>query len=429
MKRLRALLITERRTSSPVVLTKALRFAMLLALVSFAAADDPEPAIPYFKQVRDVSISAPDHQNYIVVDAAIWSHARPDLTDLRLYDGSTQVPYQLTAERAATFAEESEAKILNLSQRGDHTEFDIDVAPVTEYNRIHLGIDRKDFLITATVTGRDDLAGANPAPWPSPSTLFDFTRENLGSNSTIALPVWRFRFVHVRLSPGIQPKDIRQATVSFLQEKKAFWTSAGNCQHSGEQKNKTIFTCDVPTSMPIDRIVFDVPAARANFRRQVSVTNDKGTQIAAGSISRIRMNRAGTTALTEDLTLNVYRDYTGRLTVTIDNADDPPIPFERVEPQAVERRLYFDPAGKTSLKLYYGDDKLSAPVYDYAKFFREDPNSVAAALAPEHPNPAYRARPDERPWSERHRSILWAAMLLAVAILGWLALRGLKSEK
>lgn len=402
---------------------------VLLAMVLVAAANDPEPAIPYFKQVRDVSISARGRQNYVVVDAAIWNHARPDLADLRLYDGATQVPYQLTAERAATFAEESEAKILNLSQRGDHTEFDIDVAPIAEYNRIHLGIDRKDFLITATVTGRDDLAGADPAPWPSASTLFDFTRENLGSNSTIALPVWRFRFVHVRLSPGIQPKDIRQATVSFLQEKKAFWTSAGNCRHIGEQIHSTIFTCEVPTSMPIDRIVFEVPSSRANFRRQVSVTNDKGTQIAAGSISRIRMNRAGTTALTEDLTLNIFRDYSGRLTITIDNADDPPISFERVQPQAVERRLYFDPAGKTSLKLYYADDRLSAPVYDYAKFFREDPNSVAATLAPENPNPAYTERPDERPWSERHRIVLWAAMLLAVAVLAFLALRGLWTER
>ena len=400
---------------------------VVLAILLPAAASDAEPAIPYFKEVRDVSISAPEQQNYIIVDAAIWNHARPDLTDLRLYDGTTQVPYQVTSERAATFAEESEAKILNLAQRGNHTEFDLDVAPVTEYNRIHLGIDRKDFLITATVGGRDDLARDVPEARPSPSTLFDFTRENLGSNSTIALPVWRFRFVHVRLSPGILPKDIRQATVSFLQEKKAFWTSAGDCQHSGEQKHNTIFTCEVPSSMPIDRIVFDAPAALANFRRRVTVTGDRGTQIASGTISRIRLNRAGASAVSEDLALNIFGDYTSHLTVAIDNGDDPPISFARVQPQSTERRLYFDPAGKKTLKLYYGDDRLSAPVYDYAKFFREDPNSVAAALAPENPNPAYRDRPDERPWSERHRIVLWAAMVLAVAVLALLTLRGLRA--
>ena len=151
----------------------------------------PEPEIQYFKQVRDVSILKPDHQAYVVIDTNIWSHARPDLSDLRLYDGSIQIPYQLVSENASTTAQEVEAKMLNLAQHGDHAEFDLDVSPVTEYNRIHLAIDRKDFVITASIAGGETLGGAS-TQWPSPSTLFDFSRENLGSNSTIALPLWSF---------------------------------------------------------------------------------------------------------------------------------------------------------------------------------------------------------------------------------------------
>jgi hypothetical protein len=140
------------------------------------------------------------------------------------------------------------------------------------------------------------------------------------------------------------------------------------------------------------------------------------------------MTRYGNTVTTEDLALNVSADYTGSLTITIDNGDDPPLPFQKVQPQSLERRLYFEPQGKTTLKLYYGDEKLTTPVYDYAKFFREDPNASPAKLAPETPNAAYTGRPDERPWSERHKSVLWTAMLLAVALLGWLAFRGLQAE-
>lgn len=408
-----------------------MRFVRALAvslLIMFSlAATTPEPEISYFKQARNVSISAPDRQNYLVVDAAIWSHARPDLADLRLYDGGTQVPYQLISERAATFTQEVEAKVLNLAQRGDHTEFDLDVAPVTEYNRIHLAIDHKDFLVSATVSGRQELAGGSAVASPTPSTLFDFSREGLGSNSTIALPVWTYRYIHVRFSPGIRPQEVRKATVAFLQEKKGFWTPAGACKQEANQKRNTIFTCEIPPSMPIDRIRFDVPANHVNFRRPVSVANEKGSQIVAGTISRIRMNRAGTTAIAEDLSLNIFGDYTSRLTITIDNGDDSPIPFDRVQPESLERRLYFEPQGKTSLKLYYGDEKLSSPVYDYAKFFREDPTVTQAQLAPETANPAYLGRPDERPWSERHRSIVWAAMLIAVAVLAFLAIRGLRN--
>jgi hypothetical protein len=180
--------------------------------------------------------------------------------------------------------------------------------------------------------------------------------------------------------------------------------------------------------MPIDRVEFDVPASRVNFRRQLSVANERGAPIATGSISRIRMNRAGTTAISEDLVVNIFGDYTSKLTITVDNGDDPPIPFEKVQPQSLERRLYFEPQGKTSLKLYYGDEKLTSPVYDYAKFFREDPSVTQAQLAPETSNPAYKGRPDDRPWSERHRAVLWAAMLIAVAVLAVLAIRGLRNK-
>ena len=49
--------------------------------------------------------------------------------------------------------------------------------------------------------------------------------------------------------------------------------------------------------------------------------------MAAGSISRIRMNRGGTTAVSEDLAINVYGDYANQLTITVDNGDDPAIPL------------------------------------------------------------------------------------------------------
>jgi hypothetical protein len=406
---------------------KILTAIFLLAALS-AARGDPEPAIPYFKEVRAVSITAPDHQSYLVIDSAIWSHARPDLADLRLYDGETQVPYELSSRNNSTTAQEDEAKILNLAQRGDHTEFDLDVSAATEYNRVRLTLDKNDFLVTASVSGRNQLADTESTAWPTPSTLFDFSRERLGSNSTITLPDWSFRFLHVRLSPGILPKEVSRATIGYLQEKKAVWADAGNCKTTTQEKRNTIIHCDIPTAVPIDRIRFDVPADPVNFRRMVSVANEKGIQITSGSIGRLRMTRYGNTVTTEDLALNVSADYTGSLTVTIDNGDDPPLPFRKVQPQSLERRLYFEPQGKTALKLYYGDEKLTTPVYDYAKFFREDPYASPAQLAPETPNAAYTGRPDERPWSERHKSVLWTAMLLAVALLGWLAFRGLQAE-
>ncbi|HKR96568.1 MAG TPA: hypothetical protein VJW55_14430 [Candidatus Angelobacter sp.] len=42
-------------------------------------------------------------------------------------------------------------------------------------------------------------------------------------------------------------------------------------------------------------------------------------------------------------------------------------------------------------------------------------------------HPEYAERPDGRPWTERHPAVLWIAIIAAVAILGALALRSMKS--
>ena len=64
-------------------------------------------------------------------------------------------------------------------------------------------------------------------------------------------------------------------------------------------------------------------------------------------------------------------------------------------------RVYFDPQQRTSLRLYYGDEKLLAPIYDYARFLHVEPSAGQAQLGPGAHNDQYVGRPDERPWMGR----------------------------
>jgi len=41
-------------------------------------------------------------------------------------------------------------------------------------------------------------------------------------------------------------------------------------------------------------------------------------------------------------------------------------------------------------------------------------------------NAAYEPRPDERPFTERHPALLWAALVAVIALLGGIALRSVK---
>ena len=145
----------------------------------------------------------------------------------------------------------------------------------------------------------------------------------------------------------------------------------------------------------------------------------------SGEITRVRMNRAGTVIVSEEMDVTIGERGPGQLKITVDNGDNPPLTIAGVQLLSIERRVYFDPQGKSLLQLYYGDAKLGSPVYDYAKFFKADPAAAKAELGPGTHNQAYGGRPDDRPWSERHKIVVWLAMLLAVIVLAGLAIRGL----
>jgi hypothetical protein len=411
-----------------------MKLAAALFFISLLAdpVGPPEPAIPYFSNVRDVHISQPDRQNFFIVDLELWAHSRPDLGDLRLYDGESAVQYALSEQGAARSSEEVEAKILNLGSVAGHTEFDLDTQGLAEYDRIRLRLAAHDFVAKAAVSGGSAPGKASEVEL-APSTLYDFTKEQLGSNSFLKLPPSSFRYLHVRLSPGILPQQVKGATVANLREQQASWTKAGSCAAPQTKQRKTKIACDIPPRVPLNRILFHVEPAQVNFRRTVTVEDTKRAQFGSGEISRVRVNRAGTLVTNEQLAVNVFGSNSdvgsGQLVITIDNGDNPPLTILAAEPLTLERRVYFDPQGKTALHLYYGDEKLYAPVYDYARFFHLEASPAEAQLGPGAHNAQYTGRPDDRPWSERHMGILWAAMILAVLALGVLALRGLHTEQ
>jgi hypothetical protein len=402
-----------------------LAVSLIMVLVAAETLKPSQPAIPYFTNVREVRITQPERQNFFVVDQEIWDHARPDLGDLRLYDADSPVQYALSEQRAGTSSEEVEAKILNLGSVAGHTEFDLDTAGLAEYDRIRLRLDAHDFVATASVSGGHAPGKATEVEL-APSTLYDFSKEQLGSNFQLRVPPSSFPYLHVRLSPGILPRQVKGATIFNLREQKASWVKAGSCAAPRPKQTMTVIACDIPAKVPLARIQFQIAPAQVNFRRAVSVEDGKGAQVASGEISRVRVNRAGTLVTSEDLAITISGNY-GQLTLAINNGDNPPLAVTAAEPLAFERRVYFDPMGKTTLRLYYGDEKLSAPDYDYARFFRLDASPAEAQLGAGEHNAQFSGRPDDRPWSERHMGVLWAAMVLAALALALLAFRGLRA--
>lgn len=395
---------------------------LLLGVASFAS----DASIAYFTRARSVTIARPDRQNYLIIDADVWKYARADLADLRLYDGSSLVPHVLATRSGTVSSQEIAAKILNLGSSGGHTEFDLEISGANEYDRVRLELDARNFINNARLEGRQTLQDRDGPNLPS-TTLYDFSAESLGSNSVLKFQAASFPYLHIRLAPGIRPSEVTGAFVSNVAETKAAWSQAGTCPMSAGPAQQTTFTCSVFPGVPVERVTFTLPDNTANFNRTVRVSGDNG-EFARGAIRRVRVKRGDRTVVSEDLSLDLSAPPSGRISVAIENGDDAPLPVAQVQLFSLERRVYFDPHGKTGLRLYYGDPRLKAASYDYQKLFQESPDAALAQLEPAEGNRQFSGRPDDRPWSERHTALLWAAMLIAVAGLGALALRGLKSN-
>ncbi len=392
----------------------------LVAVVLFAGT-----SISYFRYERPVVSSGPG-QRYFVVDETLWRHARPGLSDLRLYAGATETPYTLITERGSLEQERQGLRVLQQASVGAKTQFLIDMSGIAEYDHVVLRLAARDFVAHARVEGQDDLHGQRWAGLGD-SIVYDLSKENLGSNTTLRLPRATYRYLRVTLDGPVKPEDVTGAASEVRQEQKPMWqdvSSGLNLQHKGKD---SVLTFDVPVNVPVERVVFEVDPAQPNFRRDVEVRDDKGRVLGSGEINRIHMVRAGRKIDSEGRDVRFSATGQKMIFVVISNGDDAPLKLTGARLQQHERRVYFDDGRSGALALYYGDEKLESPVYDYAKLFQEEKNAVAAQLGAETANAAYTGRPDERPWSERHPAVLWTAIVVAVLVLGALALRSMKA--
>jgi hypothetical protein len=395
------------------------------------------PAIPYFKYQRPVQ-AQPGGQRYIAVDEQTWKNARSDLGDLRLYSGQQEVPYALMVQRGSRENDNKDVRVLQQSVVGGKTQFMIDMTDVAEYDHIALRLATKNFVAHARVEGQEDLHGNNWALLGE-SILYDLSKENLGGNSVLRLPLSTYKYLRVTIDGPVNPADIVGASSEFRQEQKAVWRNvggaptvaempAGAARNDSSRRGKaTVLTFTVPENVPVDRVTFDIDPAQPNFRRSLQVEGDKDAYIGSGEIDRVHMVRQAQKIDTDDYDVSFSTVGHKTIKVIIDNGDDPPLKIRSARLQQFEHRLYFDAPASGALTLYYGDEKLDPPVYDYAKLFLLAKDAVPAQLGAEQANAAYTGRPDERPWTERHPAVLWIAIVAAVLILGAIAIRSMKT--
>ena len=425
-----------------------MRFAAILLLTLLWQAEPRvAPESRHFQFARSIEFH-PGATGRVcaALDGTVYSHS-PALTDIRLYRGKgipQEIPYALLTSQA-TAASES-AKVLNLGERAGKIVFDLEM-PARPFSTIDLKLIGQNFLATATVTGQRSLTGISCCVGPTQLgtfTLFDLTEQHLGRSTSLALAESSFPYLHVELEgkaapghPGFvaTPSMVEGAEIPPSREAQTIYTTVAETAQISQSGRESVATFEVPAHVPVERIAFVLAADdKTNFSRSVTVTatakSDKDmpapNEVVGGEISRVKMTSGGREIREENLGVTAILGSNARhpmtLKVAVENGDDKPLAIRAVKLEMRERKFCFD-APPEPVTMYYGDDKLVAPVYDYSRLFRPEETSAPAMLDAEHPNPIYEARTDERSLTDRHPELLWVALLAVVFVLGVVALR------
>ncbi len=379
-------------------------------------------SISYFSFERPVQVFS-SGQHYFVVDDVIWKHARADLGDLRLYSGGTEVPYTLTTEHSSEQQQRTTLVVLQQAVVAGKTQFLIDMSGVADYDHVKLAISARDFVAHAHVEGADDPHAKRWAE-PGDSILYDLSKEKLGSNDVLRLPRSTYKYLRVTLDGQVRPNEVVGASSDKAEAQPAAWRDVSTAAKQEQSGKDTILTFDVPENSPVERVTLAIDSAQPNFQRNVEIQGENSSWISTGEINRIHLVRGGQKIDSERPDVAFSARGQKIIKVVVHNGDDPPLKISGARLQQLERRVYFDASGP--LILYYGDAKLDAPVYDYAKLFVRDQAAAAAQLGTETANAAYAGRPDDRPWSEKHPAVLWIVIVVAVLTLGAVAMRSIR---
>jgi hypothetical protein len=405
------------------------------------------PEARYFRYERPIQVleqqvlAQQAGQACVAIDPEIFAHAAPLLADLRLYANGAETPYTIRVATSVAGGKKT-IPILNAGVRSGQTVFDAEL-PDRPYSDLQLDVTARNFIATAAVSGSHTKSGKLDTKLGE-FTLFDLSRERLGRSTVLHLPESNFPYLHFRIAGPLRPEDITSLSVERLPATQPRYSTVAEASQATQKDHSTVLEFAVPAHVPVDRVVFVPGGSPAAFSRDVTVSAvsapekraDDQTQpplpiMSSGSLLRIHKVQDGKRIDEERLSIDAPReefDTPSKWTITIANGDDAPVSLKRVSLAMFERTLCFDAVANTAYSLRYGDEALTAPQYDYARLFTPQANALEIHAGPERLNSGWQPRPDARPFTERHRILLWVALVAVIALLAAIAFKSQKQD-
>ena len=403
--------------------------AALLAIPLLAAYPLPT-AWHYWRYSRAIELPAIEASRLVsvIVSQDVYAHVQPALPDLRVIDErGNEVPFvgfkhegsKVTRSLAASLLENSFAP-------GLYTQVILDTGSGAPFhNGVTIQTPETDFIEWVRVDVSDDARVWRIVQERAP--IFRFQKESRQGTQLVSYSDTNARYLRVRILDGKEKFLVTDASVVYEAvdppEREAIVANAA--LDPSAPSGQTVWRIDLGTpALSVKEVRFSV--APSEFSRTVEITTSEDgknwSPFGSGEIYRFHQENI----VREQLTVEVPSYADRRFwRVAIVNGNDAPLPGAMPTLYRTPMHIIFEQQPGRTYRLLYGQELASAPAYDLERRLnaREMDAAPAGRLGGEESNSAWS---DPRPWTEKHEILLWLALGIAVALLGYSAVRSLR---
>jgi hypothetical protein len=384
---------------------------MVVLACALCAAAARAADVSSFRYTRELPATWPGPVRF-EPDYALLGHARVGLADLRIVDAKGRdVPWRRPSLRAPAM---QSARLLNAGRSGKAAVALLDLgASHAVHDRVVLDVPGENFVGRVSVRGADRRAG--PFTLLGATTIYDVSGSRHARSTTVLFSPSDFRYLAlsatgVRAIQGARVESTRSRFRFLLRPATVSSIDAG-------RQTQVVLDFGYP-HIPVTelRVTSTMPKYDRPVEIDVSADGTNFTPVAYGRVTAFPGSTQGP----------LKAQVRGRaVRLTIDNGDDQPLADLSVLAFDVSRAVIAEGGHARPYHLYYGDERLGSPSYDFARL----PLRVtvgSATLAVEQENTAFRASADTRSFATKHNWLVNGALALAafvVAAGGLVALR------
>jgi len=372
--------------------------------------------------------------NSIVLPSEVFSKAKDDLSDIRIYrnipgsDKSIEQPYLLEIQESKREKTEVEFKIINPSNSRGVYSYTFELSNQESVNKIHLNFSNQNFDWLVHLEGSMDQNS-----W---STItHNYRIVSLKNSYTdfqytdLTIPESKYNFYKISFSSSKKP-NLKNATLSKEVKSKSSYTAhqvKGVKEEENEKSKTTTIELDLGKKLPVSQIELNCTSQNDYYRpiKIEGVVDSFETE--KGWKYRYTLLYQGTLNSVNENAFSFLNRLFQKFRITVKNFDNQPLPFDGYTVVGPNYRLMTRLDDTENLVLCYGNEEAKSPLYDISYFKDKIPNELNVATlgdAGHFPKGSTEASP-----LFKNKWWLWGLLIIVILLLGTFTLKMLKEGK